>query len=89
MENKRYFTTMELAKILGISQVAVFKKIKKGHIKAEKIGRNYIVQKKDINNITGNVLMEKLTENTKKEIGQGVAKIIKEYGEVLKKLGKE
>ena len=67
----------------------VFKKIKKGRIKAEKIGRNYIIKREDVNDIIGNVLTEKLTDNTKKEIGRGVAKIIKEYGEVLKKLGKE
>ncbi len=33
MENKEYYTTAELAKILGISRIAVFKKIKKGETK--------------------------------------------------------
>ena len=37
---KEYLSTSEVAKILGISRIAVFKKIKSGEIKAEKKGRN-------------------------------------------------
>lgn len=47
MELKDFYTTKELAKILGISRVAVFKKIKNGTIKAQKIGRNFVIFKKD------------------------------------------
>lgn len=48
MEQKDFFTTGELAKLLGISRVAVFKRIKNGSIKAKKIGRNFVILKKDI-----------------------------------------
>ncbi|MBN2197695.1 helix-turn-helix domain-containing protein [Candidatus Wolfebacteria bacterium] len=48
MELKDFYTTAELAKVLGISRVAVFKKIKNGLIKAQKIGRNFVIFKKDI-----------------------------------------
>lgn len=47
MESKDFYTTKELAGILGISRVAVFKKIKNGTIKAKKIGRNFAIFKKD------------------------------------------
>ncbi len=47
MEAKDFYTTKELAGILGISRVAVFKKIKNGTIKAQKIGRNFVIFKKD------------------------------------------
>ena len=47
MESKDFYTTKELAGILGISRVAVFKKIKNGTIKAQKIGRNFVIFKKD------------------------------------------
>ncbi len=40
---KEYLSTSELAKLLGVSRIAVFKKIKSGKIKAFKIGRNYVV----------------------------------------------
>ena len=48
MEPKNYYTTTELAKILGISRVAVFKRIKNGSIKARKVGRNFVIYKADI-----------------------------------------
>jgi len=89
MENKQYFTTNELAKILGISRVAVFNKIKNNQIKAEKIGRNYIIRKDEVDELIGNVLSEKLTNKIKQEINNGVTKVIKEYGEVLQRLSKE
>ena len=83
--SKKFFTVSELANALGISRVAVFKKIKNGQIKAEKIGRDYIIFKKDLNGI----VCDELTNKLKKEIEKGVTKVVEEYGDVLKKLGKE
>jgi excisionase family DNA binding protein len=40
-----YLTIPQVAKILGISRIAVYKRVKKGQIKATKIGRNYAVPK--------------------------------------------
>ena len=82
---KKYLTTSELAKLLGISRIAVFKKIKTGKIKAKKIGRNFVIDKKEL----GGILDESLTERKKIEISETVKKTIKEYGETLKLLGKE
>lgn len=48
MVNKEFYTTAELAKMLKISRVAVFNKIKSGEIKAQKLGRNFVIFKKDI-----------------------------------------
>lgn len=83
--DKKYLTTSELAKLLGISRIAVFKKIKSGKIKAKKIGRNFVIEKKEL----GGILDESLTERKKTEIDASVKKTIKEYGETLKLLGKE
>jgi len=44
-----YISIPALAKKLGISRIAVYKKVKKGQIKGVKIGRNFVVSKKDIN----------------------------------------
>lgn len=51
MERKDFYTTAELAVILKISRIAVFNKIKKGEIKAQKMGRNFVIFKKDLDNI--------------------------------------
>ena len=51
MKNKRFLSTIELGKILGISRVAVYKKIKAGKIKAMKVGRNFAINRKDLGGI--------------------------------------
>jgi len=85
MKQKEYFTTSELAKILGISRIAVFKKIKAGQIKAKKIGRNFAIPRKEFDVI----LDQSLTLDQKKEIDAGVKKVIKEYSRTLELLGNE
>lgn len=85
MRKEEYVALPELAKMLGISRIAVFKKVKAGEIKAVKIGRNYAVPKKYLLGILG----KSLGEDDKKEIDRAVKKTVKEYGEVLKLLGRE
>jgi excisionase family DNA binding protein len=83
-----YISVAELAKMLGISRIAVFNKIKKGQVPAEKIGRAYAVPMEYVRNKffhdTGVI-----TEEKKKDIVKVVDRVIKEYGETLKLLGKE
>jgi len=85
MEEKEFISTSEVASILGISRVAVHKKIKKGEIKATKIGRNYVIAKKDL----GGVLERVLSPQSRKELTEAVRKTVGEYGETLRLLGKE
>lgn len=49
MITKDYISIPALAKILGISRIAVYKRVKKGQIKGVKVGRNFVVSKRDIN----------------------------------------
>lgn len=52
IKNKdNYLTSAEVAQALGFSHDYVRKLILKGKIKAEKLGRNWIVNKKNIENI--------------------------------------
>jgi len=53
---KAYITIPELARILGISRVAVYKKVRKGQIKAAKIGRAYAIPGKYVTDILGQAL---------------------------------
>ena len=84
MKNKRFLSTTELGKILGISRIAVYKKIKAGKIKAMKVGRNFVINRKDL----GGILDEELTDKEKVKIREAVEKIVEEYGETLKLLGR-
>lgn len=44
----RYLSTAQAAALLGISPVAVFKRIKSGRLKARKIGRSYAIDRKEL-----------------------------------------
>jgi len=80
-----FLSTTEAAKILGISRIAVFKKIQSGEIKAKKVGRNYVIDEDDL----GAIFRTRITPTGKKEIDRAIKKTIKEYGEVLRKLKDE
>lgn len=48
VQDKDFYTIAELAKVLGISRISVFKRVRRGSIKGQKMGQNFIVFKKDI-----------------------------------------
>jgi excisionase family DNA binding protein len=75
----------ELARMLGVSDQAVYKRIKAGAIKARKIGNNYLIDRNQIPELLGTAI----TENLKRQIDQSVKKIVRQYGEALRLLGKE
>ena len=85
MKKKEFFTIPELAKILGISRIAVYKRVRKGQIEAMKIGRTYVIPKKYVVDTIGKAL----NQSEKAEIDRAVKRTVKEYGETLKLLGKE
>jgi len=85
MKKAEYLTIPQLAEILGISRVAVYRKVKKGQIKAVKIGRAFAVPQKQIATILGKTLRRE----DKKEIDLAIKKTVKEYGQTLKLLGSE
>jgi excisionase family DNA binding protein len=59
-----FFSTIQVAKILKISRIAVFKNIKSGKLKAEKAGRNYIIKREDL---IEDILRDSLLPNASKE----------------------
>jgi len=85
MANEKYFTIPELAKLLGVSRIAIYNRVKKGQIPATKIGRIYVITDQTIANILG----KKVTRRGKERIDAAVRRTVREYGEVLKQLGKE
>ncbi|MFA4890500.1 MAG: helix-turn-helix domain-containing protein [Candidatus Paceibacterota bacterium] len=82
---KTMYSTSEAAKILNLSRIEVFRKIKAGKIKAQKIGRNYIISHESIMETLGHII----GSHRKEEIENTINKALKEYREVFKKLGKE
>lgn len=81
---KKLLSTSQVAEILGISRIAVHKRIKTGKLKATKVGRNYVINYSDL------PMTEKPLTNEQKEIIHTVVnKVIDEYGETLRLLGEE
>lgn len=85
MKKVNDLTTAEAAKLLGISRIAVFKKVKNGVIKARREGRNFVIPRKELSDLLGS----SLTYARKHAIERAVKKTVAEYGETLRLLGKE
>ncbi|MEN9523953.1 MAG: hypothetical protein RL536_22 [Candidatus Parcubacteria bacterium] len=83
--NKQYLSTAELAKLLGVSRIAIFKKIQSGRIKGFKVGRNYVIPVEEFMTAVGTFI----SQDKKEEIKKIVKGAVKEYGEALKLLGQE
>ena len=80
-----YITIPEFAKMIGVSRVTVYRKVKSGEISATKVGRAYIIDDKELIK----VLKKEINEKDKDYIKKVVKKTIEEYGEALKKLSRE
>jgi len=48
IQEKNFYTIKELSGLLGISRISVFKRVRRGSIKGEKMGQNFIIFKKDV-----------------------------------------
>jgi len=81
---KELFSTAQAAEILGVSRISVFKSIKSGKLKAMRVGRNYVIEKDELMEFLGGKLKKE-----KKDIDVSVRRVFEEYGEALRKLGKE
>jgi cysteine synthase A len=75
VKKKQYLSIQEAAKTLGISRIAVYKKVKKGQINSVRIGRSFAIPREsltmkianDITELVGNTPLVKL-----KKISQGL-----------------
>lgn len=85
MTIKTLYSTSEVASILHLSRIEIFRKIKTGKIRAQKIGRNYVITHDALTEILG----KSIGSHRKEEIEKSIDKALKEYGDVFKKLGKE
>jgi excisionase family DNA binding protein len=85
MTLEKYITIPELARLLGVSRIAIYNRVKKGQIPAKKIGRTYVITDQTVAEILG----RKITRQGKKRIDAAVGRTVREYGEVLKMLSKE
>ncbi len=82
---KEYLSTVEAAKYMRISRVAVLKKIKNGQLPASRVGRSFAIARGDLHAIIGSAL----TSVQKEDIKKVVKRATKEYGATFERLSKE
>jgi len=82
---KEFYSTTEVAHILNISRVSVFRQIKLGKIKAIKIGRNFIISYNDILEALG----KSVGSAKKEEIERAIDKAMEDYEGTFRRLSKE
>jgi excisionase family DNA binding protein len=81
----KYMSIPEIAAALGVNRSFVYKQVLRGEIKSIKIGKTYGIPRSYLTEIRGGAVgVEK-----KKQINRAVKKVIREYGELLIKLGRE
>ncbi len=83
--NSLYISVAQLAALLGTTRDAVYKRINNGQIQYEKIAGRYLIPRKEFEGL----VTKQLTDKIKAEIDKGVAKVVQDYGETLRLLGKE
>jgi len=81
---KPHYSTAEAAEILGVSRIAIFKRIRSGSLRATKIGKGYVIAAGDLG-----LLHRDLNEKDRSRIRAVVRKVLSEYGDVIRKLGRE
>jgi excisionase family DNA binding protein len=72
--NNKYLSIVEVAKLLKISRIAVYKKVKKGQIKAIKIGKQFAIPDKIVNEVK----YRSLKETDRIRIRKAVRKTVRE-----------
>jgi len=82
---KKLYSTSQVATILKQSRIEVFRKIKSGKIKAEKVGRNYVISREALMEALGEII----GDQNKKDIEAAIEKALKQYGGAFRLLGKE
>lgn len=78
-----FISTAQAAKLLKVSRVTLFNKIKSGEIKAMKVGRNYIVPHQEILDLQSG---GDLSQAKKAAIDKSVERVVTQYGETLRLL---
>ncbi len=84
MIQKEFVTIPELAKKIGLSRMQVFRQVKANLIPHQRVGHEYLIPKEYVDSIMG-----EMTAKDQKEIEKAVKKIVRQYGDVIKKLGAE
>lgn len=82
---KKIFSVKDVAELLGVNRVTVFRWIQSGKVKASMVGGAYVISVEDL----PHHLLGGLSQEKKQEIKEAVTRALKEYGETFRALARE
>ncbi len=85
MVKSHLITIPKLAELLGISRIAVYNQVRAGKIAATKVGRIHVISDRTVQQ----VLRKRVGALDKERVDRAVQKVVRDYGEVLKRLARE
>jgi len=83
-KEKNLLSVAETAKLMGISRMHVIRKIQRGEIKAVRVGRAWAIDPDQLGGI-----FRRISSRERAQVEKAVDKVLREYGEVIRKLGAE
>ncbi len=81
-KSPKLLSVTETARKLGISRTHVQRKIQRGEIIAQKVGRNYVIRESDLPTIH-----RPLSVRDKRQVDVAVQRALREYGDIIRRLG--
>ncbi|MBI2982228.1 MAG: excisionase family DNA-binding protein [Deltaproteobacteria bacterium] len=80
----RPLSVAEAARRIGLSRMQVIRKIKSGEISAQRVGRSYVIPEDGLPGI-----YRKITPSDKSQVERAVKRVLQEYGDAIRRLGRE
>jgi len=84
-QTNKLFTVPQLADLLGVSRVTIWRKVRSGEIPAQNVGGMNLISQEEISH----VLSKNITQAEKDAIDEAVRKGIADFSEVFKELARE
>ncbi|MDO8599504.1 MAG: helix-turn-helix domain-containing protein [bacterium] len=85
MSSKDFISIAELAALLGVSRVAVLKRVRRGGIPALRVGRAYRIARTNIPDILGTAV----SHLRRQALEHAAERALREYRETFELLGRE
>ena len=86
LQTNNFYSTSQAAELLDVSRITIFRWIKKGVIEATKVGRHYVISHAEL---VKHLHKDEPNEQQIHELKNLVDKVILDYGETIRMLGRE
>ncbi|MDE1940603.1 MAG: excisionase family DNA-binding protein [Patescibacteria group bacterium] len=68
LPKQSHYSTVEAAKLLHVSRITIFNRIKSGLIPAHKVGRNFVIGREDLEAALGHTITARQKDEIKRVV---------------------